>query len=565
MKKNKVTNLLKFGILLFGISLLLSNCENEDKPIQELEIEQEEPNIKISKIHKEKIQENKAISQKLNTFKEKIKKENTFQKTIYSSEYDFYIETDYATYIENKDGSYHSYTFPILREKDNKLIENLLLSLQPDGSYKMFLTSYQLSEQDLDDIENGIEVDFTNKINSKEISDDNLINNVFAKTYGCVETYYLNCSVGGAANGHGPSLQKNGSYCSGSHFVIDVSGCSSGGISYGDHSISTGTGSNYTGSGNTTNGNGTSYSDSATATAASYNFTSMTNCFGCPTLEKQQFIDFLDNLSIESQSFLNQIGNSSLKKEIETFLNNNLDANKDYTTVAVEFVKAAIDFLEENPEYNFEQYENWFGTENEGLDYEYDAGYWEDPSLTFTPQDLPSWDDFNLAYPRKADGSGWLYGADNIYSLVGGDVLGVRLKYPAKTNNTCALKVSIALNGAGITIPQITTTGGGHGTVKGADGKNYFLNAKSLNAWMKLTFGTSPTNPKHFNYTAAQGGVGGKNFPSLIGNKKGIYSLTSGDPTWATGHADIFFENICAAGCHYNGRGLESIDIWVLD
>lgn len=136
------------------------------------------------------------------------------------------------------------------------------------------------------------------------------------------------------------------------------------------------------------------------------------------------------------------------------------------------------------------------------------------------------------------------------------------------TNNTCALKVSIALNGAGINIPEIiiSTVNGkiNYGTVKGADGKNYFLNAKSLNAWMKLTFGVNPKNPKHFNYTKAQGGTNGKNFPTLLGNKKGIFSLNSSNASWSSGHADILFETLCSAGCHYNGP-IESIDIWVLD
>ena len=50
-----------------------------------------------------------------------------------------------------------------------------------------------------------------------------------------------------------------------------------------------------------------------------------------------------------------------------------------------------------------------------------------------------------------------------------------------------------------------------------------------------------------------------------IGDKKGIYSLNSSSPTWAIGHVDIFLENKCSAGCHYNAPGLESIDLWVLD
>jgi len=155
--------------------------------------------------------------------------------------------------------------------------------------------------------------------------------------------------------------------------------------------------------------------------------------------------------------------------------------------------------------------------------------------------------------------------ADNVFGHVGGDVWQARLDYPSLTTNTCALKVSIALNGAGIIIPQITTASGNPGTLKGADGKYYFLNAKSLNAWMRKTFGTSPTNSNHFHYTAADGGANGENFPSLLSGKKGIYSMISNDPSWSSGHADILLGNLtCAAGCYFQGP-VQYIDVWVLD
>jgi hypothetical protein len=285
-----------------------------------------------------------------------------------------------------------------------------------------------------------------------------------------------------------------------------------------------------------------------------------------PDVSDVIFQNFIDGLGLTLQNWINNPYNITERDLIKDFLEDNNNSPE-----SENLVEQAIVFLINNPQYNFSHYENWFGMESEGKDYEYDADYWEDPSLTFAPQNLPTWDDFYAAFPRKSDGSGWLYGANNVYSLVGGDVLQIRLDdlNKIRTNNTCALKVSIALNGSGIIIPEIitSTTNGviNYGTVKGADGKNYFLNAKSLNKWMKLTFGTTPINTKHFNYTAVQGGVDGKNFPSLIGDKKGIYSLNSSSPTWATGHADIFLENKCSAGCHYNAPGLESIDLWVLD
>ena len=91
---------------------------------------------------------------------------------------------------------------------------------------------------------------------------------------------------------------------------------------------------------------------------------------------------------------------------------------------------------------------------------------------------------------------------------------------------------------------------------------NEFLNAKSLNKWMRKTFGTGQ-NYSH--YTAAQGGVKRKNFPSLLSGKKGIYSLVSTNPNWASGHADILLGNTtCAAGCHFGDAPIDYIDVWEL-
>ncbi|PZD79018.1 T6SS effector amidase Tae4 family protein [Mesonia sp. K7] len=156
-------------------------------------------------------------------------------------------------------------------------------------------------------------------------------------------------------------------------------------------------------------------------------------------------------------------------------------------------------------------------------------------------------------------------GADNVYSYVGGDVAQARLDYPIETNNTCALKVSIALNESGINIPFIQSTSGNPGTIQGADGKYYFLNAKALNVWMKKTFGISPSNPQHYKYNSVDGGTDGENFPTLLNGKKGIYSMIP-DPQanfGASGHADMFDGNKCAAKCYFNVA--QEIDFWVLN
>ena len=62
----------------------------------------------------------------------------------YTGETTFTINTDVANYLEY--GAYHSYTFPVSRSVDNGLLENLLLSLQNDGTYKSILIAYDVTE-----------------------------------------------------------------------------------------------------------------------------------------------------------------------------------------------------------------------------------------------------------------------------------------------------------------------------------------------------------------------------------------------------------------------------------
>ncbi|AZI39045.1 T6SS effector amidase Tae4 family protein [Epilithonimonas vandammei] len=252
----------------------------------------------------------------------------------------------------------------------------------------------------------------------------------------------------------------------------------------------------------------------------------------------------------------------ALSESEKNFLNSNKDiANnladflrKNNTQKNAAFVKWAAWFFTANPNTTWEQFKNWFMGESEGQDGEYDASYWDDPNLTFPQQNLPSWAAFSSAYPNESSAQ--------MYGVVGGAVAQAQIDYPVQTRNGCALKVSRALNYSGVIIPNIPGQ-----TLKGADNKNYFLNAKALNAWMRKTFGVYPTNPKHKNFTKSQGGVNGQNFPNLFKNKKGIYSLVS--PTnsqWASGHADILYLNgTCKAGCHFFDGDILYIDFWELN
>lgn len=221
------------------------------------------------------------------------------------------------------------------------------------------------------------------------------------------------------------------------------------------------------------------------------------------------------------------------------------------TSLLIEF-KALLDkfplFLNEINDLNLDN-------SLDNLDFLFDDEFWSNPdNLNFQNQNLPSWQAFYDAFPKNSDGS-WMYGADNIYPLVGGDVLQARLDYPKLTNNTCALKVSIALVGSGIQIPYIEGS-----TVKGADDNYYFLNAKSLNIWMQKTFGVSPDNPKQHSFSTfdVSGTLG-----EILNYKKGIYIAIFPEGNSASGHADLFDGNSCTGGCHLESA--DTIHFWELE
>ncbi|MPT36843.1 MAG: hypothetical protein E2604_17585, partial [Flavobacterium sp.] len=249
-------------------------------------------------------------------------------------------------------------------------------------------------------------------------------------------------------------------------------------------------------------------------------------------------------------------------KKIAEYLQGHFDNQTGLMDVkTTEFAVWAIGYLVSHPEVTWEQFENWFLGEVEGQDGEYDSEFWDNPDLTFPQQQLPSFYDFNSAYPRIK--------GKELAQLIGGEILDLYTKYPNSVRGYCALKVSRALNYSGITIPHIVTTKDDAGTVSGDDGKYYFLNAKALNKWMQKTFGISPDNPFHIRISGSEGGIKGENFPKLTAGLKGIYSMVSSNSKWASGHADLIKgDGTCVNGCHFYDTPpapIAYIDIWILN
>ncbi|MET3035152.1 hypothetical protein ABXT08_03525 [Chryseobacterium sp. NRRL B-14859] len=81
------------------------------------------------------------------------------------------IDTDQVIYIENGP-NYHTYTFNINRENagTDAPVENLLLSPLPDGSYREFLVTYYLTEQEKQNIREGNTISMQGKSEIVELA-----------------------------------------------------------------------------------------------------------------------------------------------------------------------------------------------------------------------------------------------------------------------------------------------------------------------------------------------------------------------------------------------------------
>ena len=170
MKKQRLKNYLKLGILLFGISFFLTNCEKET-----FEVEQTtNSKYSLSRIDLKQIQKNEALIEKIGSIENSIKKTKSNLQARYENE-QFNLNLNNATYIEATDGSYHSYSFYIQNDENNFNINNIVLSSTKNEDYEADLVTYNLSEEERNQVNNGIEIDLINKTTIKSF-DINQIN-----------------------------------------------------------------------------------------------------------------------------------------------------------------------------------------------------------------------------------------------------------------------------------------------------------------------------------------------------------------------------------------------------
>ncbi len=550
--------------VLFSLCFVcvFSGCE---KDTFEETFEKKGNPLTIKKLPFESLKNNPALLHKLEQLN--AKKAAFLGKTVTDPVHNFSFDTEDVTYIEN--GSQHSYTFPIVRTVPGLYVENLVLNREEDGVYHAYITTYKLSREQVLRLETVGSLN--DKMTIRALPDFDMA--VLGK--GKLKPCHTLITVPAAWNEQGQVTHSE------LIELIDkdcIDQLNSGG--------QTSTGDGNSGNGGASDGGwggwmGTGYdtgvydppgTDTGNDTGAEGNVGHVGGGGavygdGSPVITTpvvpMTFTSFIKNFKQGVSQLVpdHQWWNTTNGKKIVQYLQHNFNSQTGSVDFQVsEFVTWAVGYFNLHPDVTWAQFENWFLIPNEGKDGDYDSEFWEDPNLTFQQQQLPSWNDFNSAYLRNQDGT-CMTGADNVYGYIGGEVWETRLQYPNDTENTCALKVSRALNYSGIMIPQLLKPNGLKLTVKGADGKYYFLNAKALYSWMKKTFGTP-----NLHLNTVQGGAYGQNFSQHLTPNKGIYIMLPINPSLfgASGHCDIFDGINCGNSCYF-GNNVQEINLWILN
>nr|WP_321221611.1 hypothetical protein [uncultured Psychroserpens sp.] len=148
--------------LLLITVLTFTNCQKEELFVEPEQSSNELLFHKTRYAFSDEINQNKLLSETLCGLKEKpLKSKNDpVNRLIYNSNYDFTVETDFAKYIESIDGTYHSYTFPIITaDAEDTSLDNLVLFSENGSDYSAKLIKYNLTEDQLNQLTNFDHID----------------------------------------------------------------------------------------------------------------------------------------------------------------------------------------------------------------------------------------------------------------------------------------------------------------------------------------------------------------------------------------------------------------------
>ena len=269
--------------------------------------------------------------------------------------------------------------------------------------------------------------------------------------------------------------------------------------------------------------------------------------------------------SLEISNWVSHQDNVAEISGVYYFLENSIEFTNNYTSNAIEFVRAAIQFLLTNQQYSFMEYKNWFSTGYQEL--ETNPTVVNPDDITFdtplTQQTLPTFSTFLTNFPKRGTSGNYRpMSTTDAYTLAGGSLLNSHINQNAQYNNACAIRASRGLLYSGIQIPVLKYNGSQR-TQKGGDGKNYILDAVSFNTYMIAKFGE----------TSGKLEGADANDPvkvaALLNGKNGIYVIVNSNTTTAgySGHCDVIINGLCISGAFTANipGGIKSIRIWELN
>ncbi|PTQ92463.1 RHS repeat-associated protein [Mucilaginibacter yixingensis] len=165
-----------------------------------------------------------------------------------------------------------------------------------------------------------------------------------------------------------------------------------------------------------------------------------------------------------------------------------------------------------------------------------------DSSVDAANQGRPLFSDLVKNYPTTSN-------VADVYALVGGDLLRSYNQDPVSYGNTCAMRLSYALNKSGATIPYIRGK-----TFKGSNNLNYFIRVKDMASYMDATYGQPNINGMR---------------PGDFSGKTGIIQFNVSGWSDATGHFTLWNGSSPLYGNYFNigqqepGVTLTGVHLWV--
>lgn len=150
-------------VILISFLCALFSCENDDMNTTQQILN--DPGIRLNYVSNEFYNNNEAINNELKRFK--LFKQNYIRNSIGNTddqnlimkstdipEYGITIEEDNVAHIQA--GEYESFTFQIYNHYVTDELHNLCLSKRNDGSYNAYIYKYDLSQNQINQLDNGI-------------------------------------------------------------------------------------------------------------------------------------------------------------------------------------------------------------------------------------------------------------------------------------------------------------------------------------------------------------------------------------------------------------------------